>query len=229
MTAPPETSVVIPVHNGEAFVGEAVVSVLTQLQAGDELIVVDDASSDGTRDQLARISDSRLSVLDGPGRGVSVARNLGLATARGRFLAFLDHDDLWPAGRHAIMAARLRAEPDMAACFGVVRMRFEPGAVIGPGAEGLDGRHIRELVGSALYRREAVRRVGGFAEDMHLREDADFTFRLLETGAPTELLACDALIYRRHGSNVTNDEAALNRALLDLARRRRLRAQAARA
>lgn len=223
----PETSVVIPVRDGEAFVADAASSVLTQLAAEDELIVVDDASRDGTRDRLAQIADRRLRVINSGGRGVSAARNLGMAAAGGRLLAFLDHDDLWPQGRHAAMAAALRADPALAACFGIVRMRFEPGAIISLGAEGLDGRHIRELVGSALYRREAVANLGGFAEDMRLREDADFTFRLLETGAPTALLPCDALIYRRHGMNVTNDEAALNRALLDLARRRRLRADAA--
>jgi GT2 family glycosyltransferase len=87
----------------------------------------------------------------------------------------------------------------------------------------LDGRHIRELVGSALYRRGVISRLGGFAEDMHLHEDADFTFRLLETGATTALVDHDALIYRRHAGNVTNNPAALNRALLDLARRRRNR------
>ena len=216
----PETSVVIPVRDGEAFVAEAAGSVLAQIGAGDELIVVDDASRDGTRARLGEIDDARLCVIAGEGRGVSAARNLGMQAARGAFLAFLDHDDLWPAGRHAALAERLRTNPLLGAVFGRVRMRFEPGAVITSGAEDLDGRHIRELVGSALYRRDLAQALGGFAVDMHLREDADFTFRLLEAGAVTELSEADSLIYRRHASNVTNDEAALNQALVELARRR---------
>ncbi len=220
MPPSPETSVVIPVRNGVAFVGEAIASVLDQLEPHDELLVVDDGSTDGTGEVLAAIHDPRLKVLDGGGRGVSAARNAGLAAARGALLAFLDHDDLWPAGRHQILRAALTADPALGACFGRVRIRFEPDAERTAAAEGLDGKHVCELVGSALYRTTAVRAVAGFAEDMALREDADFTYRLLESGAGRQLCEHDTLVYRRHGSNVTNDEAAINLALLDLARRR---------
>lgn len=228
MPPSPETSVVIPVRNGAAFVGEAVASVLAQLEQHDELLVVNDGSTDATAHHLRAITDLRLKVLDGGGRGVSAARNLGLAEARGELLAFLDHDDLWPAGRHQALRAALAAEPALGVCFGRVRIRFEPGAQHTPAAEGLEGKHIRELVGSALYRTTAVRAVAGFAEDMALREDADFTFRLLESGVRQQLCEHDTLIYRRHSSNVTNDEAAINLALLDLARRRLLRSRTTR-
>lgn len=220
MSPTPETSVVIPVRDGVRYVAEAVESVLRQLEPDDEVLVVDDASRDGTHECLRQIADRRLTILVGRGCGVSAARNLGMAAVRGTFLAFLDHDDLWPEGRHRALRRVLCDDPGLAVCFGRVRMQFEADAPRDRGGEHLDGKHIRELVGSALYRQHAVRRIGGFAEDMRVREDADFTFRLLESAGRSAVCEVDALVYRRHDSNATNDVAALNRALLEVARRR---------
>jgi glycosyltransferase involved in cell wall biosynthesis len=222
----PDTSVIIPVRNGVRFVVEAVESVLRQLGPDDEVLVIDDASRDGTADCLRHIADRRMIVLAAAGRGVSAARNLGLAAARSAFLAFLDHDDLWPTGRHHALSQALRDDPGLGVSFGRVRMRFEADVPSDRVAEHLDGLHIRELIGSALYRTELVRHIGGFAEDMSLREDADFTYRLFESGVRAALCEVDALIYRRHASNVTNDEAALNLALVEVARRRLARRRA---
>ena len=88
------TSVIIPVRNGARFVREAIESALVQLSADDEVIVVDDASDDDTGGVVRQIDDRRIRLLDGTGRGVSSARNIGLAEATGEFVAFLDHDDL---------------------------------------------------------------------------------------------------------------------------------------
>src|SRR5438477_2430339 len=104
------TSLIIPVRNGVRFIEEAVDSALRQLDPEDEIIVVDDASADATRSVLAGIPDRRMRVLDGSGRGVSSARNIGLAAAAGEFIAFLDHDDLWPPQRHAVLLQALIAD-----------------------------------------------------------------------------------------------------------------------
>ncbi|MDP3660640.1 glycosyltransferase family A protein [Phenylobacterium sp.] len=222
-----ETSVVIPVRNGARFVAQAAVSVLDQLSPGDELLAVDDGSIDSTIAALRGIDDPRLRVLCAGGRGVSAARNVGLAEARGAFVAFLDHDDLWVAGRHRALLRAMLDDEDLTAAFGRVRVLIEadaaPAAVAACAA--IDGSHVRELVGSALYRRNAVLAVGGFAEDMHMREDADFSFRLMEHGARVIDCDVDALAYRRHGDNVTNDQTAINQALIELARRRLSRAR----
>src|SRR5438128_5171730 len=101
------TTVIMPVRNGERFIPEAIDSVLSQIALDDELVIIDDCSTDATRSVLARITDRRIRVLDGLGRGASSARNIGLAAAVGEFIAFLDHDDLWPAGRHRIMVQAL--------------------------------------------------------------------------------------------------------------------------
>jgi glycosyltransferase involved in cell wall biosynthesis len=220
MALRPQTSVIVPVRNGARFVAQAVLSVLEQLSPGDEVIAVNDASTDASLEMLASISDSRLRVVRGTGRGVSAARNSGLALARGELVAFLDHDDLWPPERHRVLLGALLAHPARGASFGRVRVRFEPGVPETAAALGLDGKHICELVGSGLYRQALVLQVEGFCEEMRLREDADFHLRLIEAGLDPLLCEVDSLVYRRHQANITNDEAAVQRGLTDLLRRK---------
>jgi len=88
-------SVVIAVYNGEAYVADAIRSVLAQAGVELELIVVDDGSTDATPGITRGFSDPRLTVLRQENRGVAAARNAGIARARGEFIAFLDADDVW--------------------------------------------------------------------------------------------------------------------------------------
>jgi glycosyltransferase involved in cell wall biosynthesis len=90
----PRISVVIPCRNMGAYVGAAIESVFAQTYAVHEVIVVDDGSEDDTLRVLQSFG-SRVTVLRGPGRGSSVARNLGILAASGDHIAFLDADDLW--------------------------------------------------------------------------------------------------------------------------------------
>src|ERR1700735_1471225 len=114
----PKTSVIMPVRNGVRFVEAAIDSALPQLGPVDEIVVVTDPSRDSTLSVLARMQDRRIRVLNGAGRGVSSARNIGLAAAAGEFIAFLDHDDLWPEGRHRTMLLAMIGEPQIGAVFG---------------------------------------------------------------------------------------------------------------
>lgn len=93
MTAP-LVSVVMPVYNGQAFLAQAVESVLAQTFKAVELIAVDDGSTDGSPEILAEYS-SRIRVVRRANAGVSAARNAGIAAARGELIAFLDQDDWW--------------------------------------------------------------------------------------------------------------------------------------
>jgi len=86
-------SVIIPTYNRGWILKEAVESVLNQDYDAFELIVVDDGSTDDTRDILSAYNN--ITVLDQPNQGVSAARNRGVAHARGSFIAFLDSDDVW--------------------------------------------------------------------------------------------------------------------------------------
>jgi len=96
--SPPVVSVITPAHDAERFLGETIRSVLAQTFSRWEMIVVDDVSKDSTPEivrqfatQDPRIRSLRLETNMGPAR----ARNAGMDAARGRFVAFLDSDDLW--------------------------------------------------------------------------------------------------------------------------------------
>jgi glycosyltransferase involved in cell wall biosynthesis len=93
----PETSVIIPCFNGERFVAEAIESALAQARGPVEVVVVDDGSSDGSVGIVERYADGdrvRL-IRHGTNRGIAAARNTGVRAARGRYIGFLDQDDLW--------------------------------------------------------------------------------------------------------------------------------------
>jgi glycosyltransferase involved in cell wall biosynthesis len=215
------TTVIIPVRNGERFIEEALVSVLSQLARDDEIIVVDDASSDATRSVLARITDPRIRVLDGVGRGASSARNIGLAAAIGEFIAFLDHDDLWPAGRHQAMTQAMLRDPQLDAVFGRIRIRLDRGAVQWPWLHHQDGRHAAgSNLGNALYRSTLLRRIDGFDESLRFGEDLDYFNRLQQMGIRFALCDVDAMIYRRHATNLSNNEQAMRNMVFDFIKRK---------
>lgn len=91
----PLVSAVVPAYNASRTVVDAVNSILTQTVGDLEVIVVDDGSQDDTADVVRSIDDPRVSLIEKQNAGASSARNAGLRAARGRYVAFLDADDLW--------------------------------------------------------------------------------------------------------------------------------------
>ena len=111
MTAP-AVSVIMPVYNGAAHLREAIDSILAQTMRDFELIVVDDASRDGSRDIVRAVSDARVRLVEQErNRGVAAALNRGIADACGRYLARMDADDASRPGRLERQVAFLEANP----------------------------------------------------------------------------------------------------------------------
>jgi glycosyltransferase involved in cell wall biosynthesis len=108
----PFISVIIPTYNRVELLRETVESVRNQTFQDFEIIVVNDGSSDGTSDWLGAQPD--LQVIEQENRGIAASRNAGAATARGRWLAFLDHDDLWAREKLAVQAEFVKDNPDVA-------------------------------------------------------------------------------------------------------------------
>jgi glycosyltransferase involved in cell wall biosynthesis len=110
--ANPRVSVIIPVFNGEDKIAAAVDSALAQeFEGGFEVVVVDDGSTDSTREILRRYQ-SRITVMEEQRRGASAARNAAVETSRGEYLAFLDADDTWMPRKLARSVAALDAHPE---------------------------------------------------------------------------------------------------------------------
>jgi glycosyltransferase involved in cell wall biosynthesis len=115
----PRVSVIMPVFNAERFLGEAVESVRAQTYPGWELLLIDDGSTDGSTalaQGYAAADPARIRYLahpDGGNRGASATRNLGIAHARGEYLALLDADDVWLPEKLAVQVAALDAHPSV--------------------------------------------------------------------------------------------------------------------
>jgi len=113
----PKVSVIIPTYNRFPMVKEAVDSVLAQDFEDFELIVVDDGSTDGTTEEIKRYG-GRVKLLPlSQNRGVSVARNRGILQARGKYVAFLDSDDLWVKGKLQTQVLFLDDNPQYPLCY----------------------------------------------------------------------------------------------------------------
>jgi glycosyltransferase involved in cell wall biosynthesis len=115
----PRVSVILPAYNREALVARAIDSVLAQTYGDYELIIVDDASKDGTRAVLERYRRHpkvRL-ILSDVNRGGSGARNLGIEAATGELIAFQDSDDVWLPHKLAAQVAALDANPQAGLCY----------------------------------------------------------------------------------------------------------------
>ena len=92
-------SVIIPVYNRENMIGNAIESVLSQSHSNLELMVIDDGSTDNTKDILKSFDDDRIVLIETNHNGAYVARNIGIENSRGEYLAFLDSDDVWLPGK----------------------------------------------------------------------------------------------------------------------------------
>jgi glycosyltransferase involved in cell wall biosynthesis len=209
-------SVVIPVRNGERFLSEAIASVRRQSRAPLEIVVVDDGSTDGTAALAGTLgADVRL-VRQAPA-GVAVARNRGVAAARGDFVAFLDCDDVWTDGKLGAQVPILLAHAEIQVALGYTRRMWTPDGA--PGDVRLTGPEMALHLGAALIRRSLFERVGGFDQAMAPSEDWDWFMRVRERGFLVVVHPEVTLHYRRHGGNMTNDEPAGRAALIRMIHR----------
>jgi glycosyltransferase involved in cell wall biosynthesis len=160
-------SVVIAAYNSEAYIAEAIESVLGQTIPPDEVIVIDDGSSDGTRAVLDRFS-GRIVALTQANSGQAVAVNKGLAMARGELIGFCDADDLWTPCKLEMQLALLDRDGKFDAAFGKVQQFVSPDvpeaqrARLKPAVEIMPG----ELKQCMLIRRAALDRIDPFDETL---------------------------------------------------------------
>lgn len=211
---PTRVSVVMPAFNGEKYIALAIESGLNQLADNDELIVVDNASTDATAPIVKAIHDPRIKYLYEPKRGAAAARNKAFRHMQGALVAFLDCDDLWPDGRQQGLMRCLEENPAIDAAYGRFRMMLDGG--IDQRLAQLDGVITPVLsLSSFLFRRSILEKAGEMDETLLAGEDTDYLLRLQEAGMRAMTWDGDVAIYRRHETNTTLLRETVNSGLLN--------------
>ena len=210
----PSVSSVLPVFNGERYIAESLTAILSQTRPPEEVVVVDDGSTDGTQDELAPFR-KHIRAIKQPNQGHPGAMNRLFAEARGDYVAKCDADDIWEPDKLERQLEAVQAHPDVdivptgARFFGLVeaeRVSFpQPGIL-----ERRDlGRRLyrRNFVcaSSPLIRRELYTRLGAFDETLAC-EDYDFWLRAFAAGAVFYYDPRLLVRYRVHAAQVSQDE-----------------------
>jgi glycosyltransferase involved in cell wall biosynthesis len=204
----PLVSVIVPIHNGERFLGEALDSIAAQDYSAIEVIVVDDGSTDGGP-ALAAARNVRLLRQDQ--RGAGAARNAGIDVARGEIFAFLDQDDLWLPSKLRLQVEVLTAHPE-SICIAQQAYFLEAGAAM-PAWFGkpelFDNDHAGWAPSCLAVRRPLFERVGRFDESLIHGSDVDWFARASHMNVPIERPG-ETLVRRRiHKANDSANLAAM--------------------
>lgn len=218
MNASPDlVSIVIPVFDGERYVGEAIRAALDQDHTAVEVIVVDDGSTDATPAVVAEFPEVR--YLRQPNAGPSAARNAGIDVARGAYVTFCDSDDRFRATKVGAQLRFLAAHPGVG-CVLVGHETFFEEGVERPGWE-------RDEPGtqpqSAMVRRSVFEQVGGFDPSFRFAEGMEWLSRIRAAGVQIAVLDEVHVERRIHGANLSYERGDMQHGLL-LAMQRRLAA-----
>lgn len=197
-----DVSVIVPVRDGERYLAQALESILGQTRPPDEVILVDDGSTDGTRGIAERYA-ARVRYLSQPPTGTASAFNRGVREARGSLIASLDADDLWVQDKLELQVAALRDDPRLELVFCHVEPFYSPelderqrGSV--RAAMGTLTGYMR---GAMLGRREAIERVGPFDERWRVGDFVEWHTRAEDAGVRMAVLPQTLMRRRVHLNN----------------------------
>jgi glycosyltransferase involved in cell wall biosynthesis len=206
-------SCIVPVFNGERYIRETLESIFGQTYSPLEVIVADDGSTDNTRDAVVGFG-TRVAYLHQANAGPAAARNLGLAAARGEFIAFLDADDLWHAEKLQRQMDLFAERPELDYCVTHVQNFWEP-EMEAEARRLRDHRRSRPLPGystqTMLSRHSLFDAIGPFDATLGHSDDTEWFLRANESGA-IGALHPDVLAFRRlHPANRSRIQAKTSR------------------
>lgn len=198
-------SVIIPTRNRPEFLAAAVTSVLQQSYSDLELLIVNDGST-----PLPQFSDPRVRILDNREAGAVPARNLGVASTRGDYIAFLDDDDAWSARDH--LTSALESEADFFFADGV--MKF-PNGEDKDFAQNADAKSLETnntiLISAVVYKKSLHEALGPFDEQLPYYWDWDWYLRVARCGATIKRRAEPVVNIHVHAQNMSGASNATER------------------
>ena len=227
-----QVSVVIPSYNCANYLRAALESVLAQSYRPFEIIVIDDGSTDETQ-ELIRDYPQVIYVRQ-ENSGPSRARNTGVRRAQGRYIAFLDADDIWTSGKLSAQMAIMESHPEVGIVFGDMQNFFaddapqqpvfqkyklteeffgHPSLVMDPVAKLLRINFI--ATGTVLARKDILESCGLFDEQVHAAEDWDLWLRIA-LRHPIAYTASVVMLRRRHDTNTSKNTEAMSSSALQV-------------
>ena len=200
-------TIVLPAYNASEYLAQTLNSVLSQTYQDFELLVIDDGSTDNTRDIVGEFCqrDSRIRLISQENQGVSVARNSGIKMARGEYSAFLDSDDLWVPDKLAKHVEHLTANPKLGLSFARVEFitfdgkstgKYSNPRMVDISAKDLYEENAAVTPSNAVISRAALEQVGGFDGELSGAADAELFLRLKCHGWEVEGINEVLVLYR---------------------------------
>ncbi|KPL68429.1 hypothetical protein SZ64_10050 [Erythrobacter sp. SG61-1L] len=219
----PYFSVVLPAFNAATTVGEAIKSVLEQHCDDFELLLIDDGSSDETLHCMLYYADrdDRIRVVSRDNGGVSSARNLGVALAHGRYIAFMDADDQWRANKLLCHRWLHDLQRDLAGSFARIAFRPSAGRGMGPARtystvpsgilalEQVLGENPSCTTSNLVVSRAVFLASGGFDESINHAEDQELLARLIADGHRIAGIEETLVDYRMSEGGLSSDLGAM--------------------
>lgn len=209
----PKVTVIIATYNAIAYLPSTVDSVIQQTFTDFEVLIVDDGSTDETVEWVSKLVDPRVRLISQANQGVAVARNQGIASAQGEYVAFLDADDLWEPTKLEKQVKCLEENPLVGLVNTSIVNIDEQGKPLGAvNASDVEGNVLKYIVeenlilcGSApMVRRSCLEAVEGFDRNLLSAEDWDLWIRLAaryEFAVIREPL----VLYRQHFNSKSNN------------------------
>ncbi|MEM1168433.1 MAG: glycosyltransferase [Cyanobacteria bacterium P01_H01_bin.35] len=180
-------SVIIPVFNGQNTIQKTIESVLNQTWKDYELIIINDGSTDSTEEVISNISDPRIKIFNYPNAGPSASRNRGTAIASGKYISFIDSDDLWTPDKLEKQLQKLEENSQAKIAYSWTDYIDEFDNFLYPGCHITANGNVYEKLlltnfiengSNPLIYRQALIEIGGFDESLFAAEDLDVWFKL---------------------------------------------------
>jgi glycosyltransferase involved in cell wall biosynthesis len=213
-------SVIIPAHNAEATLAETLASVVTQTLPPDEIIIVDDGSTDRTA-KIAASAHASVRVVCQANRGAAAALNAGLRLAVGDEIAFIDADDLWAKEKLSTQKLVLTERPDLDGVGSYIRtfLCATNDAETNKSYRLPEGPEPCWLLGALLLRRRCFERCPSFEQSLWVGYSIDWFDRALGTGL-TFAMVPNVLLHRRiRPGSLSHRSAKGDQSMVELARR----------